>query len=518
MTEHLLAAEADKIQDLIFRSSRLREVIGGSQLLTNFCHRIEQEFPDEMIVSDGGSFRAVLPTKEEAEQFGAWLAEEYRQELGGSLTVAPPQPLDDFPTANQAAHAVLRRTKQHHVGCVATPQTPFTAFCASCGTGLAVVHKSFHKNERGSYLCADCQRKAAERTNSGADTFLRPFTELISSSFTAEDIEDEISKFDPRGYVAYLVADGNNMGRVFGECPDRQTLHKLSRQMLPTARESLAAVTLELMKEEKYWEKSTSAPLLPLILGGDDIFVLLPAPWGVAFAARFAQVYQEKMKELLEGLHLNKVEPSLAVAVVICKAKHPYYLAYQRGEELLAQAKEFSKRCAWEAAHNPNEHIPACINFEVILGHNLAGQAAPSGKYRATLQPYFVDKDVPDWGLDIHKLLELRSKMRLLPRKRLMQIRAHFDLLAHLGTSPNDHLAWKKALQEIIARAIEVAGDADQAAQAAKEAVETLGSATGFFMTQRKNEKTTWYGHALPDLIEAWDYLYKFDQSWEEEA
>ena len=36
---YLLAAEADKIQDLIFRSSRLREVVGASQLLTRFCRR-----------------------------------------------------------------------------------------------------------------------------------------------------------------------------------------------------------------------------------------------------------------------------------------------------------------------------------------------------------------------------------------------------------------------------------------------------------------------------------------------
>jgi hypothetical protein len=34
---YLIAAEADRIQDLIFRSSRLREVVGGSQLLSRFC-------------------------------------------------------------------------------------------------------------------------------------------------------------------------------------------------------------------------------------------------------------------------------------------------------------------------------------------------------------------------------------------------------------------------------------------------------------------------------------------------
>ena len=37
MPRYLLAAEADKIQDFIFRAAKLREVVGGSRLLARFC-------------------------------------------------------------------------------------------------------------------------------------------------------------------------------------------------------------------------------------------------------------------------------------------------------------------------------------------------------------------------------------------------------------------------------------------------------------------------------------------------
>jgi len=36
MTRYLVAADADQIQNFLFRSSHLREVIGGSMLLTHF--------------------------------------------------------------------------------------------------------------------------------------------------------------------------------------------------------------------------------------------------------------------------------------------------------------------------------------------------------------------------------------------------------------------------------------------------------------------------------------------------
>lgn len=39
MARYLLAAEADQIQDFIFRASHLREVVGGSQLMTRFNNR-----------------------------------------------------------------------------------------------------------------------------------------------------------------------------------------------------------------------------------------------------------------------------------------------------------------------------------------------------------------------------------------------------------------------------------------------------------------------------------------------
>ncbi len=77
MIRYLLAAEADKIQDFLFRSSKLREVVGGSQLLTRFCdeaalHLLEKYgLPKEdIITADGGGFRILFDDYDKAESFG----------------------------------------------------------------------------------------------------------------------------------------------------------------------------------------------------------------------------------------------------------------------------------------------------------------------------------------------------------------------------------------------------------------------------------------------------------------
>jgi hypothetical protein len=139
---YLLAAEADKIQDFIFRSSRLREVVGASQLLTRFCRSIDdtlaKKHGGQVVVNDGGSFRVIFDDLAKAHAFGADLAELYRLALGGSLTVAEPVALSgDFRKANEMAGEKLRWAKSRRQGAVAEVHMPYVAFCASCGVALA---------------------------------------------------------------------------------------------------------------------------------------------------------------------------------------------------------------------------------------------------------------------------------------------------------------------------------------------------------------------------------------------
>ena len=107
MKRYLLAAEADKIQDLLFRSAHLREVVGGSQLLTRFCREVPAKLgipADNVLISDGGSFRLLFDTEEQARAFGDELAEVYRRATGGTLTVAEPVRVNgDFSAAAEQA-------------------------------------------------------------------------------------------------------------------------------------------------------------------------------------------------------------------------------------------------------------------------------------------------------------------------------------------------------------------------------------------------------------------------------
>lgn len=529
MTQYLLAAEADKIQDLIFRASRLREVIGGSQLLLRFCEEVPRKLlPEgaEVVVSDGGSFRVLFNSEAEAKEFSERLAEIYRLATGGSLTVAGPVPMNgNFKKTTKNANRALRRAKRHRSGFTATPHLPYVAFCASCGVGLAVEHSPRPGETRGQYLCIDCRAKRHESDPASTPDlgkFLSKFFKAVVGDGWNEyhwpgkkkDVKKErepdppmdVARFDPRDYIAYIVADGNSMGEIFGKCDDPTQLCSFSDSLKPTVYASLAEPTRCLIRraaeEEERTELSRFLPVLPLIAGGDDLFVFLPAPWALDFARRFAKAYEREMSRLVETHQIQDVDPpTVAVAVIICKAKYPYYLAHQRGEKLLKQAKRITKRWALEHQETPR----SIVNFEVILGSRLGGSEWSGKYYRPTLGPYWVSGNVAGWGIDLKHLVEQRYALHVLPRRRLAQLRAHFDTLTEMGGK--DELdTWSRQLWQLLRRFPE-----DQR-KAVDDALQALGG-QDLCSVERTTDRNSWRGHALPDLLDAWDFVFDLDRT-----
>lgn len=530
MTRYLLAAEADKIQDLIFRSARLREVAGGSQLLTRFCEEVPKEFSvpeQDIIVSDGGSFRILFNSEAEARTFGERLAEVYRRATGGSLTVAEPVPYeDDFQMISQQAEEALRRAKRWRQGTQAQEHLPYIALCASCGVGLAVAHQAYHEGEEKQYLCASCLNKSAERAEQQAldkTSFLGRFYRTVVPSGEYDwpgrekrrgrrekDPLEDVADYNPRRYVAYLLADGNEMGKVFGACRTPEQMRTLSEALPQVMRKALAEPTSAIMQNNPMKDRPDFIPVWPLILGGDDLFALIPAPWALDFAHRFCQVYEQEMTALFEKIGLTDVpRPTISVAVVICKSKHPYALAHAAGEKRLKQAKRTGKQRILNG-----QQPMSVINFEVVLGGRLV--APPDAREVCpTLRPYWVGDPGDGWGLSLQKLIEQREALRGVPRKRLAELRDLYDDLP-ASTRTNDLQPWQDRLERLLAR---IARD-EAHHQAVIGALTTLGDGgkPAYWREVDRHPQGRWHGHGLPDLLEAWDFaLDKPLSAYEEE-
>lgn len=531
MTQYLLAAEADKIQDFIFRSSRLREVVGGSQLLSRFCEEVPlllqpQITEKELVINSGGSFRILFDDEEKAKEFGADLSEVYRRATGSSLTVAEPIKAIDFGKASEMSEDNLRKAKRWRTGWQSQEQMPYMAFCASCGVGLATTYTTYHKNEDKQYLCASCLNKSAERKGHEHAEELGPFLgafyqEVIKepeklalaswpgkeerNARSKNDPTEDIADYDPRRYVAYLLADGNAMGEVFGECKDPVKMQKLSKGLARAMYRALAVPTKKIMDCNP--SDDLFIPVLPLILGGDDLFALIPAPWALDFADQFCRVYEEEMDELVnKQLGLNMPRPTVSAAVVICKSKHPYKLAHEAGEAKLKDAKRIGKRIKLK------ENKPySTVHFEVVLGGRLVSEM-PSKEIRPTLRPYFVmDNDESEWGLSLQRLIEQKWELRDIPNKRLSELQSLYDLNRLPDYHDNDKIMpWKSKLDRLLTR---INQRNESQYKKIEAALKLLGESNSpCWREVNRYPDPVWYGHGLPDLLEAWDFALKLDK------
>lgn len=545
MTQALLAAEADKIQDFIFRASHLREVTGGSALLTRFCEEIPGLLPHKplcSIIHDGGNFRLAFADRGEAEAAGAALADAYYQLTGCSLTVAPPVDWDGsdltFQQANQQVGSMLRSAKREKAP-IASAHLPYIAFCASTGVELAAAFEAVKLRQRQNYISKPSRFKNQESRGEPRKQFLHQFLSSVVGEEAADDFDcpdeaEQVGRYDARNYVAYLVADGNGMGAVFDKCQTPEQVATLSTRLTEIVRDSLAAPArsfLPILKERRV------IPVLPMILGGDDLFVLLPAPYALAFAEHFCREFEQRMAACLQDeLKLDLAQtgrPTMAAAIVICKASYPFQLAHQRGEVLLKAAKRFAKSLPGH---------PSTVNVDLIVGSSL--EETMSHRYQSTLAPYLagnvqVETDQP--STTISTLLVVRELLTDFEQKPRAQLLHEFFDKPQLQRLDNDkeRKAWQERLEAKIRRigALREAEWAQEneerrallqqlhyAPDKLDRSYRDLGKILihlltilggepdlAYWRNIRRNDETR-SGNALPHIFELWDYLKRLPE------
>lgn len=255
-------------------------------------------------------------------------------------------------------------------------------------------------------------------------------------------------------------------------------------------------------------------PVLPLILGGDDLFALIPAPYALDFARRFCLAWEKRMKELVDEIGLTKIpRPTVAAAVVICKSKYPYALAHRRAEELLKEAKRQSKLLA----AGKGEHLSA-VNFAVILGNRLTGQEDEDGgrarAIRTTLRPYWVcdeslSQNAARRGIELRTLLAQRLALKNVPNKRLAELRRCFEDLPESITvqdrNPIMQTWTNRRLDKILNRLGKTSRKKLEAALAALGEPRDEGNGAHHWREIRWDDASP-FAHGMLDLLEVWDF------------
>lgn len=274
---------------------------------------------DGILSRDGGHFEAQFSSG--AEAFAGEAAQLLRSKLPGLRFRIS---IDGIPRT---------RSQVHH-----STELPVLAPCEWTGRGLAsdIVTRGDPKaedyEERSVSLDVVARENAGERAAMGNACDLASLLVKMTKLKMAERTQ-ELKELVGNGYLALIHADGNGVGSGIGKDRPHSEHAAFFHRNRVLLRRAVKEAIDDACAKDKVGKDESPAPLIPLMLGGDDLLLVC--------RARIALPFVVKLCESLDAIQkdCNGFKLTLGIGVVIAKHTIPIYRLHEVAEQLASSAK-----------------------------------------------------------------------------------------------------------------------------------------------------------------------------------
>ena len=449
MTEKVLYGfAAREIQKFILRSDKLREMAGGSELVNQLCRDFLEAglaglgIPNdavEPVTRAAGWARLVFENMELARRFHEFwplLVEQCAPGLHVDQAFVPLN-ANGWVEAVEKLEDALR--VERNQGQAFLPEAgPLVG--RNPGTGLPAAEYSQHIKQWVD--CETSRKLALSKTGGGLVAKLGGDPEKEHWPLDMKDIASSESN-----YVAVVHADGNDLGKIVMDMNkflqesdiDGAVLFKgfsaaVEQATWRAARKAFeATIRPEAGRDEK---TKPVIPFRPIVLGGDDLTVIVRAQLGFAFCEEFLKNFERESETALEE-QLGKLpipgfpeRLTAAAGIALVKSAYPFSRAYDLADSLCRHAKLRAKALIKRASQEADRPMQSCLAFHKVTT-SIAGDygeiqkeelASRDRSVSLWLGPYGVGDNAPSLP-SFDNLRELAQSLRGLhkgPFRRLL--------------------------------------------------------------------------------------------------
>lgn len=388
MEKVLLFGDTDAVKEFVFESSSLPQVRGGSSLLQKceeevekqICNRFGQE---SKVFCYGGGFLFEVPASEapllKKEIEGLYLRETgtatvtvvheesplppfvpgssfsdgWAGRLGEHFRELPP---GDFGRRVSFLTSRLRAVKMSRLWAPFYEAFPVTQRCGECGKRIAEVRMFPEKRP----FCAVCRKRykngQIREDERARGIFNKKFLEYLLKNTKAEvswercrqapDLDDLVRGAHRHKYLAFVYADGNDMGGLFRRMNSRDEYRALSDALRRGTKEALFETLAEIFERTcrflQYW------PFEIINVGGDDVTFLIQGGFAWEAAVKFLSRFEDKVRkniiEIFGGWPPGWPKVTASCGIVIADQKYPLYYFEKLTSDSLREAKKLAKK------------------------------------------------------------------------------------------------------------------------------------------------------------------------------
>ncbi len=387
MEKYLYGAAVQGIQQFIFRTNELKDIVGASELVEQICSKLFQSLvynnsdrklkdDENAIVHAAGNIKYIFEEKSECERI---VREFPRRVIEFAPTVSVSQAVvryeekgdEDFSIAvmelERRLHAQRNRPmRSSSLGLIGIER--------SRQTGLPVV-----KIVRGNHLDASTYAKLYCMSKDGKTEERKPSTLALCNKFFGQSLGEEqiLDKMTTKNdWLAIIHADGNGLGQIVMQVGKIKKKYKEFSENLDKATVQAANEAFEeaMMKPKRI---GGAIPFRPIVLGGDDLTVICRADLALDFVSTFISKFEIYTNKYLDDTLKtgDNGEPifkagdvrdrlTACAGIVYMKSSFPFYAAYDLAEELCKAAKKDAKR---NDTVKQGKELPAsCVMFYKI--------------------------------------------------------------------------------------------------------------------------------------------------------
>lgn len=380
MTKYLYGASVQGIQSFIFETNKLKEIVGASELVEQICTDWFAKFVNSTVeklkkdknslINAAGNIKYIFEKETDCEQVVLSFQKHVMENAPG-ITISQTVVKFDGELQQRDINQLEQnlKTQRNRTKKALYPSLMISERARKTGNAGVDIDEKDKKNVKAIDKAQVLKRKLVD---SSVFSLSKKLTgeEVKIPDFTFE--VDDIAKGlkGNNNWIAVIHADGNNLGKLIQKMAKslkgKSNLHEAFKEFSVKLDEAtIAAAQTAYNKVVATHDGENKMPIRPIVIGGDDLTVVIRGDLALNFTNTFLQEFEietkSKFTNLVKEYGVTEFENGLTACAGIAyiKPKYPFHYAVDLAEALCSYAKKHAKKIN-------EEQTPSALMFHKV--------------------------------------------------------------------------------------------------------------------------------------------------------
>jgi hypothetical protein len=369
MDKYLYGASIQGIQSFIFQTNKLKEIVGGSELVEEICTDMFFDFIDSdekdenIILSAAGNIKYIADVETCRKLVRDFPKKVLLKAPGVTVSQAVVK-IDGSIPLSASINLLEEKLKAERNKPNMPLEIGYMGLERARRTGRVAVEFK-NRKEKQEAFCESTSKKdkavdqKSDPTNESSHTKL--FRKISGVTEKPKEITpeiEEICKGHKNSWIAVVHADGNGLGnilRVMGEKLKNADFEKSKKAFrkfslaLDHATQAAAQIAFwKVFSKAEAFNSDFKQPIRPIVCGGDDLTFIIRADLALEFTEIFLMEFESQTEQefkVLEEFGINDFKQGITACAGIAyiKESYPLHYALNLSESLCKDAKKLAK-------------------------------------------------------------------------------------------------------------------------------------------------------------------------------